>query len=76
MTTQGTPDAYFPNTDCNFSTHFGPHNIIINLTFCGDWAGNAYSSSGCPSTCVDYVNNNPSAFTNAYFEFSWIKVYE
>lgn len=55
---------------CDFPTHFGPHNIIINLTFCtvisltgrviivdanplsgGDWAGAAYSSSGCPSTC-------------------------
>ncbi|ETW76293.1 glycoside hydrolase family 16 protein [Heterobasidion irregulare TC 32-1] len=72
----GTPDAYFPNTSCDISSHFGPNNIIINLTFCGDWAGNVYASSGCPSTCVDYVNNNPSAFVNAYFEFPWVKVYE
>lgn len=26
--------AYFPDTKCDFLTHFGPHNIIINLTFC------------------------------------------
>ncbi|KAI0065071.1 2 beta-glucan [Artomyces pyxidatus] len=71
-----TPDAYFPNTDCDIASHFGAHNIIINLTFCGDWAGNVYASSGCPSSCVDYVNNNPSAFNNAYFTFHWVKVYE
>lgn len=30
----GTPSAYFPNTDCDIASHFGPNNIIINLTFC------------------------------------------
>jgi len=25
---------------------------------------------------VDFVNNNPSAFSDAFFEFSWIKVYQ
>ncbi|EIM80631.1 endo-beta-glucanase [Stereum hirsutum FP-91666 SS1] len=72
----GTPDAYFPNTQCNIASHFSASNIIINLTFCGDWAGAVYGNSGCPSTCNDYVNKNPSAFNNAYFEFPWVKVYE
>ncbi|KAI0059352.1 2 beta-glucanase [Artomyces pyxidatus] len=72
----GTPDAYFPNTDCDIASHFQASNIIINLTFCGDWAGNVYSSSGCPDDCTTYVNNNPGAFSNAYFEFAWVKVYE
>ncbi|KAF8888569.1 laminarinase [Infundibulicybe gibba] len=90
----GTPVAYFPSTSCPISSKFGPHNIVINLTFCanlllvaavvvdlsilfsgGDWAGNVYGSSGCPSSCVDYVNNNPSAFTDAYFDFAWLKIY-
>ncbi|KAF8125507.1 2 beta-glucan [Boletus edulis] len=92
--TWGTPAAFFPNTNCDFSSHFGPMNIIINLTFCGDWAGAVYSSDGCPSTCVgelheidlcfepkligrsDYVNNNPSAFANAYFEFNALNIYQ
>ncbi|KIJ63544.1 glycoside hydrolase family 16 protein [Hydnomerulius pinastri MD-312] len=76
--TWGEPAAYFPSTDCDFSTHFGPHNIIINLTFCGDWAGNSavYAASACPSTCVDYVNANPTAFTDAYFEFNSLNIYE
>ncbi|KAG2121768.1 glycoside hydrolase family 16 protein [Suillus clintonianus] len=74
----GKPAAYFPNTHCDFSTHFGAHNIIINLTFCGDWAGSSsvYAASGCPSTCVDYVNNNPSAFNKAYFEFNSLNIYK
>jgi len=73
----GTPSALFPNSQCDLASHFNANNIIINLTFCGDWAGNSgvYSSSGCPSTCTDYVNNNPSAFTNAYFDFAAIRVY-
>jgi hypothetical protein len=74
----GTPTAFFPDTSCPISSIFGPHNIIFDLTFCGDWAGasTVYAASGCPSTCVDYVNNNPSAFSNAYFDFAWLKIYE
>ncbi|KAF8814678.1 endo-1,3(4)-beta-glucanase [Phlegmacium glaucopus] len=72
----GTPRAFFPSTNCPISSKFGPHNIVINLTFCGDWAGAVYGSSGCPSTCVDFVNNNPSAFVDAYFDIAWLKVYE
>ncbi|KAJ6614109.1 endo-beta-glucanase [Mycena sp. CBHHK59/15] len=73
----GTPVANFPNTSCNFPQFFDANNIIINLTFCGDWAGQAsiYAASGCPSTCVDYVDNNPAAFTNAYFQFNSINTY-
>ncbi|EIW80134.1 glycoside hydrolase family 16 protein [Coniophora puteana RWD-64-598 SS2] len=74
----GTPSAYYPSTQCNFNTHIGSQNIIINLAFCGDWAGAAsvYGASGCPSTCTDYVNSNPSAFSEAYFEFNALNIYE
>ncbi|KAG2074810.1 glycoside hydrolase family 16 protein [Suillus decipiens] len=74
----GTPAANFPNNaQCDIQSHFGGNNIIIDLTFCGDWAGNAavYSASGCPLDCETYVDNNPSAFTNAYFEISSMNVY-
>ncbi|KAF8485326.1 concanavalin A-like lectin/glucanase domain-containing protein [Russula ochroleuca] len=47
----GTPTAYFPNTECDIDSKFSPSYIIINLTFCGDWAGAVYGSSGCPGTC-------------------------
>jgi len=75
----GIPSAHFPCTSsCDIASEFGSNNIIINLTFCGDRAGNAdiYAASGCPSTCVDYVNKNPCAFTGAYFEFASLFVYE
>ncbi|KJA15432.1 glycoside hydrolase family 16 protein [Hypholoma sublateritium FD-334 SS-4] len=72
----GVPAAYFPNTMCNIAKFFGVHHIVINLTLCGDWAGGAYPESGCPSTCVDYVNNNPAGFSGAYFDFASIRVYE
>ncbi|KAF8839837.1 glycoside hydrolase family 16 protein [Paxillus ammoniavirescens] len=76
--TWGIPAAYFPNTECDFTTHFAPHHIMISLTFCGDWAGSnaTYSASGCPSTCVDFVNQNPSAFSGAYFEFNRLSIYQ
>ncbi|KAK7047373.1 hypothetical protein VNI00_006604 [Paramarasmius palmivorus] len=75
----GTPVAFFPTTaSCSIAEKFGPHNIIINLTFCGDWAGQdaIFSNAGCPGTCVDYVNNNPAAFAEAYFDFASAKVYQ
>ncbi|KAF9002493.1 glycoside hydrolase family 16 protein [Cyathus striatus] len=71
----GVPVANFPNTSCDFNEHFSEHNIIINLTLCGDWAGNTYSQSGCPSTCIDFVNNNPGAFKEAYFDFESVNIY-
>ncbi|TEB15521.1 glycoside hydrolase family 16 protein [Coprinellus micaceus] len=66
----GIPEAFFPNTECDLETHFKEHHIVINLTFCGDWAGQAdvYRSSGCPSTCV--------AFKDAYFNFKSLRVYQ
>lgn len=30
----GTPLAAFVDDTCSISSHFGAHNIIINLTFC------------------------------------------
>jgi hypothetical protein len=50
--TWGTPFAAFVNSGCDIASKFGPENIIINLTFCGDWAGSVYSNSGCPGNCV------------------------
>ncbi|KDQ07528.1 glycoside hydrolase family 16 protein [Botryobasidium botryosum FD-172 SS1] len=71
----GTPVARFVNNQCDVKSKFGPHQIVINLTFCGDWAGAVYGQSGCPSNCVDYVDNNPSAFKNAYWDIASVRVY-
>lgn len=73
----GTPTALFPNTQCDIGGHFGPNNIIINLTFCGDWAGIAsiFNGAGCPGDCATFVNNNPSAFVNAFWDIAAVRVY-
>ncbi|CAE6445920.1 unnamed protein product [Rhizoctonia solani] len=55
----GLPVADFPANNCDMKSHFGSHEIVFDLTFCGDWAGNEYPNSGCPGTCVDFVDNNP-----------------
>ncbi|EIN04087.1 glycoside hydrolase family 16 protein [Punctularia strigosozonata HHB-11173 SS5] len=74
--TWGAPFALFSDTDCDISSKFGPNQIVINLTFCGDWAGAVYQSQGCPDTCVDYVNNNPLYYQNAYFDLAWMNIYQ
>ena len=53
----GTPTAFFPNTECDIMSHFLAQNLIFDITICGDWAGAAYASSGCPGTCSDAVAN-------------------
>ena len=57
-TSWGTPTALFPNNDsCNTAEHFTDHQLVIDTTLCGDWAGAAFSGDGCPGTCQDYVAN-------------------
>jgi len=75
-TNWGKPVARFQlGTNCP-SSHFANHQIVINLTFCGDWAGNVFSSM-CPNmgSCSDYVSQNPAAFKEAYWTINSIHVY-
>lgn len=74
----GTPMAHFAG--CSFDNYIKNNNIVFDTTFCGQWAGNVWSSSSCPSTtgyssCNDYVANNPGAFANSYWLINSLKVY-
>ncbi|KAK0566957.1 hypothetical protein OC844_000478 [Tilletia horrida] len=85
----GIPAAFFPNTapgatfegaQCEMDRYYdADHTIIINLSACGDWAGQVWSQSpGCAAlapTCDEYVRNNPHAFEDARFEIDYIRVY-
>jgi hypothetical protein len=69
----GKPLANFTGKDLDFAS-------IINLSFCGDWAGHpdVWRNSRCAklaTTCNDYVANNPDAFTQAYWAFNSLRVY-
>ena len=76
----GKPIAKFSGSGCNIDSHFKSHNIILDTTFCGDWAGQVWSSGGCAAstkaaTCNAYVSSNPTAFKNAYWIINSIKVF-
>ncbi|KAJ5309467.1 uncharacterized protein N7443_001928 [Penicillium atrosanguineum] len=74
----GTPSASFSG-GCDIDSHFSELQIVFDITFCGDWAGDMWSSSTCSSyasTCNDYVADNPSAFEQTYWEINSLKVYQ
>ncbi|CAG8059920.1 unnamed protein product [Penicillium olsonii] len=76
----GTPAAKFAGS-CDIDKHFKDLQIVFDITFCGDWAGeeSVWSSSSCSSkasTCNDYVQNNPSAFEDSYWRLNSLKVYQ
>ncbi|KAF6231736.1 hypothetical protein HO173_010038 [Letharia columbiana] len=66
--------------DCDIPNHFADMQIVFNTDFCGDWAGAVWgTSSYCSSladTCNDYVQNNPSAFANAFWLINSLDVYQ
>lgn len=76
----GTPDASFPADQCGYDAHFGGgHIIVFDITFCGDWAGGAFASSGCDQSwgsCRQFVDNNPYAFSEAYWQINSLRVYD
>ncbi|KUJ08535.1 uncharacterized protein LY89DRAFT_332806 [Mollisia scopiformis] len=81
--TWSTPvSAFSSGSDggCAIDSHFSGHNIVFDTTFCGDWAGNVWSStptcSALASTCEAYVAANPAAFAEAYWLINSVKVYQ
>lgn len=79
----GTPMAHLQGS-CDFAERFKAQKLIIDTTFCGDWAGNVFAESTCPmsdpsspmQSCVNYVAQNPAAFKEAYWEINSIKIYQ
>lgn len=54
--------------------------LVIDTTFCGAWAGEAWATSlGCSALapmCEKYVAKNPKAFRDAFWLVEKVKVYE
>lgn len=74
----GPPTSMFSG-DFNMDDHFKNLKIVFDTTFCGDWAGNTWSTSSCASlapTCEEYVSNNPSAFKEAYWAINTLQVFQ
>ena len=76
----GPPAARFAGPGCDIDAHFQNMRLVIDTTFCGAWAGNAWNTSeGCSAlapTCDQYVAENPRAFTEAFWLINHVKVYE
>lgn len=78
----GMPNALFKNAIGDLDSHFCELQMIFDVTFCGDWAGNGAvwaASSECAAladTCTDYVKNSPQGFTEAYWAINSLRVYQ
>ncbi|MCJ1361263.1 hypothetical protein MMC16_000361 [Acarospora aff. strigata] len=74
----GRPLAQFQG-GCNIDAHFQNLQIVLDTTFCGDWAGNVWNSGSCASrapTCNSFVQNNPGAFAESFWSVNSLKVYQ
>lgn len=75
----GLPVAHFAGA-CDIDEHFQNQQIMFDLTFCGQWAGQVWTTddtcSSKAATCQEYVQNNPEAFSNAYWLINSLKVYQ
>jgi len=71
----GVPSAKLMSTMCDIPNFFVNHSIIFDITFCGDWAGNSYATSGCPDTCLERLMD-PTNFVNATWSINSLKVYK
>jgi len=69
----GPPYVTFPFYNCP-SWHFNDQTLVINLAFCGDWAGSVFP--GGNEACIEYVRNpaNIDALSDAYWAINYVKV--
>ena len=74
------PMARFAGPGCDYRTKFTRQQLVINHTFCGDWAGKVWNDTpSCAArapTCEDFVSRNPQAFKDAWWEIASIRVYQ
>ena len=74
----GLPAAQFGGA-CDIDQHFKDMNIILDTTFCGEWAGKVWDQNPTckakANTCEDFVAQNPQAFVDAYWSINHVKVY-
>lgn len=78
--TFGKPIAKFSGPGCDYEKKFNGMKVIFNTALCGDWAGKEWDKSCAAKTgvktCQEYVQNNPDAFADAYWEVKDLKWYQ
>ncbi|KAI1790516.1 concanavalin A-like lectin/glucanase domain-containing protein [Ganoderma leucocontextum] len=82
--TWGTPSASWPASTCNVTNFFTPQQLVLDITLCGDFAGQPtiYAQTcggpvGNSSTCYleNVINNGTSQYADAFFEINYVKAY-
>ncbi|KAH9852960.1 concanavalin A-like lectin/glucanase domain-containing protein [Lenzites betulinus] len=85
-TTWQTPSAAWPSSTCDISQFFAPQQLVIDITLCGDFAGQPtiyQQTCGGPlgNSTVDIcyidnvINNGTAEYANAFFEINYVKVF-
>ncbi|KAG6806276.1 hypothetical protein H0H92_011954 [Tricholoma furcatifolium] len=72
------PSASYPASGCNFTQFFGPQQLVLDTTLCGNWAGvQSIYASDCPNTCISNVfgTGNPT-YNDAYWNITYVRTYE
>ena len=76
----GQPVASYGSGSCDIDQFFNNNLLVFDTTFCGYWAGKVWSSDPVcgskASTCQAFVQNNPSAFKEAYWSVNSLKVFQ
>lgn len=70
--------AFLLQGGCDIDQHFANHQIVFDNTFCGSWAGAAWGGNCAAQhggSCNAFVQNNPGAFSDAYWLVNSLKVY-
>ncbi|KAI0772440.1 concanavalin A-like lectin/glucanase domain-containing protein [Trametes elegans] len=85
VATWGTPSAAWPASSCNVSEFFTPQQLVIDITLCGDFAGQPtiyQQTCGGPlgnstvDICyIDNVINNGTNYADAFFEIQYVRVF-
>ncbi|PVH95820.1 glycoside hydrolase family 16 protein [Periconia macrospinosa] len=84
------PSLHITPDDCDFDRAWRLFHIVINITFCGGWAGDIGGVWNNPGTlgekscaaqtgqvsCKAWVGENPGDFEDTYFEFNSIKLFQ
>lgn len=78
----GTPSASYVNSTCTIEDFFGPQQLVIDITLCGEWAGlpsfydQTCASAGPTGICYnDNVVGSGTNYDEAYFELRYVRAY-
>lgn len=78
----------YEDSDGNPARYFRNQRIVINITFCGDWAGNVFDEfcmkdSPSPGSSMDHCNafladqqSNNAFWSEVYFAFNSLSIYQ